>query len=111
MTLSTYLSSVTHAEHLLRVAELTVDPYPDIAESLGHLFMATIKSSRDYPHCEKTLSNHAKFEAIQSQTGMTDQDRSLLYSLFSPEEIARVVNEARNSIGIAAKKKKGKKTK
>jgi hypothetical protein len=95
MTLDTYLSSVTPAEHILRIAELVIDPYPDIASILGSLFMATVKSSRSYPHCESLLENDHKFQEIQ-QTGnvMSDSERTLLYSLFSQEEVRKVVAEA-----------------
>lgn len=116
MTLQTYLTSVTPIEHALRVAELVVDPYPDIATTLGHLYMATIKSNRDFPHCESPLLTHSKFLDIQEQGksgGMTDSDRSLLYSLFSREEVAKVVTEAqekqkakRKTVSFAGKKTK-----
>lgn len=81
---------------MLRIAELVIDPYPDMASILGSLFMATVKSPRTYPHCETLLENDHKFQELEQQKGkgMSDSDRALLYSLFSPEEVNRVVAEA-----------------
>lgn len=95
MTVSEYMSKVSHEEHLLRVAELAIDPYRDLARILGNICTVSAKTDRDYPYCDNSLIKAYELAEAQKTTHMTESERSFLYALVGKEEADKVMQQIR----------------
>lgn len=95
MTIGEYMEKVSHEEHLLRVAELAIDPYRDIAKILGTLCMVSIKSRETYPHSDSQLLREHTYREAKANNHMTESDYSLLYAFVGKEQADKVLQEIR----------------
>ena len=95
MTVAEYLSKVSHEEHLLRVAELAIDPYRDVARMLGTLVSVSAKLDKEYPYTDSQLVKEYKYQEMKNVTSLQDSERSLLYAFVGKEEADRVLAQIR----------------
>lgn len=95
MTVAEYLSKVSHEEHLLRVAELAIDPYRDVAKILGTLVSVSAKLDKEYPYTDNQLIKEYKYQEMKNVTSLQDSERSLLYAFVGKEEADRVLAQIR----------------
>ena len=95
MTVGDYLSKVSHEEHLLRVAELAIDPYRDIARILGTLASVSAKLDKEYPYTDHQLIKEYKYQEAKTQTSLQDSERALLYAFVGKEEADKVLAQIR----------------
>lgn len=95
MTVGEYLNKVSHEEHLLRVAELAIDPYRDMARILGNICTVSAKADREYPHSDSDLVRAYKYNEAQKVTTLQESERSLLYAFVGKEAADKILAEIR----------------
>jgi hypothetical protein len=93
------MSKVSHEEHLLRVAELAIDPYRDMARLLGTLCSISAKIRTEYPYSDKSLIDLLHLKEAESHKSLQDSERSLLYSFVGKEKAEEVLAQIRQREG------------
>lgn len=96
MTVNEYMEKVTHEEHLMRVAELAIDPYRDIARILGNICTVSAKINREYPYSDTNLIKEANYQETKQHTNMTETEYALLCAFVGKEQADRVLQQIRD---------------
>lgn len=86
MPLIAYLESVDHYEHMLRVAQLTYQPYPDIGKALGYLVQISAQLSSGYPHISKSRELElVAYDQEMRKDKMSDHEVNILAAFVGAE--------------------------